>query len=719
MMHKLLRKKKYCDHCNNVQPKFIRVELHLEVEFPDGMEPLLGSGDRRQFLSAQKVVEIFKQMKNEDIESVGLDVTLARPEWLLVSILPVPPIQTRPSVITSEGALVSEDDLTFQIGNIVKSNIVLKASMYVEPDQTVTQFEQSLQYHVASFMNNELQGFPQVTQRSGRPLQTLQQRLQGKHGRIRGNLMGKRVDFSARTVITGDPNLDIDEIGIPKSVAMNLTIPERVTPFNVSQLSQLVSKGAFIHPGAKYIIRNDGTRIDLRYVKNRNDLCLINGWVVERHLRDNDIIVLNRQPSLHKMSIMGHRVNVLDGSTFRLNLSCTSAYNADFDGDEMNLHVPQCLPARAEAEELMMSSKMVVSAQSNQPVMGIVQDALLGAQKITQRDVFIEGDVFFNILMHIKDWDGSIPIPAILKPKQLWTGKQVITMVLPKINFEGFAKNGPAVHLPNSFNNYDNKVTVIDGELVEGIMDKNSIGIGMGGLIHIAWLDVGSKENAKFMNRAQKVIDYWMSQVSFSIGLSDVIATMQDIDVSIDKAKSQVKELAKGLESGETTVELFEHQVNKTLNDARNVMGNTVEQSFTQKNSLKAMLTAGSKGTIINLSQIIACVGQQNIEGRRIPYGFKRRTLPHFCADDCGPESRGFIQNSYVRGLCAQEFFFHAMAGRESLIDTACKTAEAGYIQRRLVKAMESIKTCYDETVRTSEGNVVQFLYGEVSNLEK
>jgi DNA-directed RNA polymerase II subunit RPB1 len=356
-MHDLLRGKKKCDHCNGELPKFTKVALHVEVEFPDSMEALPGSGDKKQFLPAAKVVEIFKRMRDEDIKAVGLDVTWARPEWLLVSVLPVPPLHVRPSVVISGGALSSEDDLTHQIVNIVKSNIALKNSItHGEPNIIVEQFEQSLQHNVAAFMDNELRGLPQVTQRSGRPLKTLQQRLKGKEGRIRGNLMGKRVDFSARTVITADPNLGIEQVGVPRSVAMNLTVPERVTPFNISQLSQLVANGPLVHPGVKHIIRSDGTHIDLRYVKNKAELLLVNGWIVERHLRDDDIILFNRQPSLHKMSIMGHRVKVLDWSTFRLNLSCTSPYNADFDGDEMNLHVPQFLPARAEAEELMLSS---------------------------------------------------------------------------------------------------------------------------------------------------------------------------------------------------------------------------------------------------------------------------------------------------------------------------------------------------------------------------
>jgi len=723
------REKKQCDHCNGYQPKYTKVGLHVEAEYSDKMDSIPHSGDRKQFLPAAKAVEIFKRVRDEDIKTLGLDVTWARPEWLLVQVLPVPPLHVRPSVNMGGGAGTSEDDLTHQIVNVIKSNIALKnAITNGEPQIIVEQFEQSLQYNVAAFMDNELRGVPQVTQRSGRPLKTIVQRLKGKEGRIRGNLMGKRVDFSARTVITADPNLGIQQVGVPRSIAMNLTVPERVTPFNISELSALVSNGPTIHPGAKHIIRSDGTRVDLRFVKNKSDLMLSNGWIVERHLRDGDVVLFNRQPSLHKMSIMGHRAKVLDWSTFRLNLSCTSPYNADFDGDEMNLHVPQSLPARTEAELMMLSPRVIVSGQSNRPVMGIVQDSLLAVQKMTKRDVFLERDLVFNILMWITNWDGRVPPPAIFKPKELWTGKQMLSLILPKINMKGKANNGPTKDadgrlLPNTFNAYDHEVVIQEGELLAGTIDKKTIGSGMGGIIHTSWLDVGHEETARFMNQVQQVTNYWVLQKSFSIGVTDTVAdveTMEQIESTINKAKLQVLDLVRQGQQGDletqpgrTMVESFEQFVNKVLNTARDHAGKSAQSSLDETNSVKAMVTAGSKGSFINISQIIACVGQQNVEGKRIPYGFKRRTLPHFTKDDLGPESRGFVENSYLRGLSPQEFFFHAMGGREGLIDTACKTAETGYIQRRLVKAMETVMARYDGTLRTSGGNVVQFLYGE------
>ena len=293
-LHEILRTResKKCDRCNGYQPKYTRVGLHMEVEYCAQHASEGGlAGDRKQYLSGSQVMDIFRKIRDEDVKALGLDITWARPEWLLVSVVPVPPLHVRPSIQMGGGTGTSEDDLTHQLVNIIKSNMALKnAIANGEPQIIIEQFEQSLQHNVAAFMDNQLRGMPQVTQRSGRPLKTIQQRLKGKEGRIRGNLMGKRVDFSARTVITADPNLGIDQVGVPRSIAMNLTVPERVTGFNMAELGALVANGPTVYPGAKHIIRSDGTRVDLRFVKNKADVMLSHGWIVERHLRDGDIV---------------------------------------------------------------------------------------------------------------------------------------------------------------------------------------------------------------------------------------------------------------------------------------------------------------------------------------------------------------------------------------------------------------------------------------------
>jgi len=714
--------------CGALHPQFRRKSAQtIEVEFAADDDSAPGNGDRKQLLAAQKAFEILRNVSDKDAAMLGLDPKYARPEWLLVTVLPVPPQHVRPSVQLGDNQR-SEDDLTHQLVNVVKANRTLEQMCRAgEAPHVIAQFEELLQYKVNALFDNEASAKDglQERQRSGKPLKTIRQRLKGKEGRIRGNLMGKRVDFSSRTVITADPNLSIDQIGVPRSIARTLTVPERVAPYNAAALMALVRNGPDEWPGARYVVHADGRRVDLRFVKHLNDLTLHAGFIVERHLRDDDLIVFNRQPSLHKMSIMGHRVKVLDHSTFRMNLSITSPYNADFDGDEMNLHVPQTVSATAEIAELMMCPKMVVSPQSNKPVMGIVQDSLLAAALMTSRNTFIERDVLFSLLMWLGDvWDGDIPTPAVLKPKQLWTGKQAFSLMLQslQVNYSGrgarYPKSGPSL-----FNSADGEVLIHSGIVLMGVLDKKILGTSGGSLVHVIWLEKGPDAAMYFLNRTQQLVNNWLVNVSFSVGIADAVAdqsTMRTIQQTIDDAKHKVKELVqKGqhgqleCQPGRTMIESFEQMVNRVLNSARTQAGLSVQESISEANNVKAMAVAGSKGNDINISQIIACVGQQNVEGARIPYGFRRRTLPHFAKDDLGPESRGFVENSYLRGLSPQEFFFHAMGGREGLIDTACKTAQTGYLQRRLVKSMESVMVKYDGTVRNSQGNVVEFLYGE------
>ncbi|CDS13468.1 Putative DNA-directed RNA polymerase(Fragment) [Lichtheimia ramosa] len=677
----------------------------------------------RQQLTANKVLQILKNISDQDIRDMGLSDEFARPEWMIITVLPVPPPQVRPS-IQMDGTSRGEDDLTHKLSDVLKANAnVRRCESEGAPVHVVQEFEQLLQFHIATYMDNDIAGQPQALQKSGRPLKSIRARLKGKEGRLRGNLMGKRVDFSARTVITGDPNLALDQVGVPRSIARNLTYPEIVTPYNIDKLQALVRNGPLEHPGAKYVIRDTGERIDLSYRKRAGEIPLQYGYKVERHINDDDVVIFNRQPSLHKMSMMGHRVRVMPYSTFRLNLSVTTPYNADFDGDEMNLHVPQSLETRAEVTEICMVPKQIVSPQSNKPVMGIVQDTLCGIRKFTLRDTFLTKDMVMNIVMWVPDWDGYIPPPAIIKPKAMWTGKQILAMVIPKgINCQTFHSTHPDRE-HTYISPGDTRVIVENGELICGIVCKKTVGTASGGLVHTIVNEQGPEAAKNFLTGTQQVVNYWLLQNGFSIGIGDTIAdrnTMATITNVIAQAKQRVQEIIMTaqqdkleVQPGMTLRETFEAKVNQTLNKARDDAGKMAQENLKIDNNVKQMVLAGSKGSFINISQMSACVGQQNVEGKRIPYGFQYRTLPHFSKDDHSPESRGFVENSYLRGLTPTEFFFHAMGGREGLIDTAVKTAETGYIQRRLVKALEDVMVKYDGTVRNSLGDIIQMVYGE------
>ena len=682
---------------------------------------MLQEYERKLEVTAEKAHSIFERITDVDSKRLGFNPQFARPDWMLITVLPIPPPHVRPSIKMDSTDARGEDDLTIKLMDITRCNKALRElEKNGAPNHIQLQMARLLQYHLATLVENNMPGQQPATTRSGRPLKSVSQRLKGKEGRIRGNLMGKRVDFSARTVITPDPNLAIDEVGVPRTIARNLTYPEIVTPFNINKLQELVNNGPAELPGARYIIRNDGLRLDLRQPNVMKHLQP--GYKVERHVQDGDIVMFNRQPSLHKMSIMGHRIKIMPYSTFRMNLSVTSPYNADFDGDEMNLHVMQSMETRAECSEIMLVPRCIVSPQSNKPVMGIVQDTLLGSRGFTRRDCFLEKDLVMNLVMHLDSFSGELPIPCILKPRQLWTGKQIMSLFLPEIHLFKFSNGHPddekEEHSPG-----DTRVIIDGGEHLAGMLDKKTLGTSAGGIVHVIYNEFGPSGARAFLGCHQRVINHWIVNRSYSIGIGDTIAdakTMDGIVSTIDASKKEVKSIVERAQSGalecqpgHTMLESFEKVVNQVLNKARDMAGTRAQKSLKETNNVKNMVVTGSKGSFINISQMIACVGQQNVEGKRIPYGFLNRTLPHFTKDDYGPESRGFVENSYLRGLTPQEFFFHAMGGREGLIDTAVKTAETGYIQRRLVKAMEDVMVKYDGTVRNAGGEVLQFLYGE------
>uniref|UniRef100_A0A8B9NYN0 DNA-directed RNA polymerase subunit n=1 Tax=Apteryx owenii TaxID=8824 RepID=A0A8B9NYN0_APTOW len=703
-----LAKEKGHGGCGRYQPRIRRSGLELYAEWKHVNED---SQEKKILLSPERVHEIFKRISDEECFVLGMDPKFARPEWMVCTVLPVPPLSVRPAVVM-QGSARNQVGPRGGWGGGRAPGADVKL----------------LQFHVATMVDNELPGLPRAMQKSGRPLKSLKQRLKGKEGRVRGNLMGKRVDFSARTVITPDPNLSIDQVGVPRSIAANMTFAEIVTPFNIDRLQELVRRGNSQYPGAKYIIRDNGDRIDLRFHPKPSDLHLQIGYKVERHMCDGDIVIFNRQPTLHKMSMMGHRVRILPWSTFRLNLSVTTPYNADFDGDEMNLHLPQSLETRAEIQELAMVPRMIVTPQSNRPVMGIVQDTLTAVRNFWGVDGVSrpQGEVM-NLLMFLSTWDGKVPQPAILKPRPLWTGKQIFSLIIPgHINcirthstHPDDEDSGPYKHISPG----DTKVIVENGELIMGILCKKSLGTSAGSLVHISYLEMGHDTTRLFYSNIQTVINNWLLIEGHTIGIGDSIAdakTYQDIQNTIKKAKQDVIEVIEKAHNneleptpGNTLRQTFENQVNRILNDARDKTGSSAQKSLSEYNNFKSMVVSGAKGSKINISQVIAVVGQQNVEGKRIPFGFKHRTLPHFIKDDYGPESRGFVENSYLAGLTPTEFFFHAMGGREGLIDTAVKTAETGYIQRRLIKSMESVMVKYDATVRNSINQVVQLRYGE------
>ena len=717
--------------CNHKQPIFKRENLKIiidnsqanEEEDENQEEDKEAKEESIRYISPEEVIHIFSQISDPDLQLLGFDPKYSRPEWMIIQNLAVCPPQVRPSV-SVDSSLRSQDDLTHQYNQILKCNEFLRSEK--ESNATDSTFQnkfENLQFNIATLMNNDL-SFSRAHKKSGQPIKAIYARLKGKEGRVRGNLMGKRVDFSARSVISPDPNLQVDELGVPLSIAMNLTFPEVVTDLNIEKLKKLVINGPTKYPGAKKIRSTDGRIIDLKYSMHRTDEHLEKGYIVERHMQNGDYVIFNRQPSLHKMSMMGHRVHILPYSTFRLNLSVTTPYNADFDGDEMNLHLPQSLESKSEIMNIMHVPKQIVSPQSNRPVMGIVQDTLIGCKVFTERDNFLTYDQVNNLVMWIDDFDiRELPMPCIMKPKPLWSGKQIFSLILPeKLNLTRFREDTPE-DLADKLNVMDNFVQIRKGELIQGIICKKTVGASSGGIVHNIWTEVSPQKTIEFLGNCQKLINNYLLLKGWTVGISDIICdsdTGEEVSQILKKMKENIREILYNaqigkLESqpGKNMVDSFEYKANEQLNKAGQKAGLLVQKALLPRNHLKNMVSAGSKGNPTNILQIIAFVGQQNVEGKRIPFNFHHRTLPHFLKDDYLSESKGFVENSFLKGLTPQEFYFHAMGGREGIIDTAVKTSQTGYIQRRLMKALEDIMIKYDGTVRNSLGHLMQFLYGE------
>jgi DNA-directed RNA polymerase II subunit RPB1 len=650
-------------------------------------------------LQPEIVLRAFQRITNEDCRRLGFDAQFARPEWMICNALAVPPLTVRPSVVMDDHQRM-EDDLTHQLISIIRSNDRLRDKIDKNDSaDMIDKLTSLLQYNVATYVDNDIKGMPPTQQRSGRPLRTLKSRFGAKTGRVRGNLMGKRVDFSARSVITPDANIDLDELGVPEEIATNLTFPEIVSPYNRERLLGYVRNGPEKHPGAKSVfIKKDKQTFSLLYV-NPDTIDLKEGDVVHRHIIDGDIVLFNRQPSLHKASMEAHRVKVLPYSTFRLNVSATRPYNADFDGDEMNMHVPQSIPAATELRILASVLRNIISPRTSTPIIQLFQDTMTGAYRISQPGVEVPEHIAMNILARINR--------PFKRKNRNWTGSEIISAAMPLINYNA---RGIKLEL---------------GELTKGVLKKSATG----NLVHLTYNDFGPQRAGQLINDIQSIVTQFNLYTGFSVGTSDLIADVKTNSFVKDKiaeGRRKVSEILTNVHGGKyinnmgmSDGEKLEDDISSAMKDVVNKINTEVIDSLKKTaradglNRIVQMVDSGSKGSEANITQMVATLGQQLIEGKRVQYTLQDRTLPHFTRYDDGVESRGFVEHSFVDGLMPAEFFFHAQAGREGLIDTAVKTSDTGYIQRRLMKTMEDQHIEYGGTVRNVNGNIVQFHYGD------
>jgi len=706
------KKAKECPHCGKTQYELIFTKPTIFIEKTE-------IGEHR--LLPITIRERFSQIIDDDLRLLRYDPATARPEWFILQVLPVPPVTVRPSIILETG-IRSEDDLTHKMVDIIRVNQRLKESKEAgTPPLIVQDLVDLLQYHTTTYFDNEVSGIPQAHHRSGRPLKTLTQRLKGKEGRFRGSLSGKRVDFSSRTVISPDPNLDLSEVGVPKTIAMKLTIPEVVTEWNLERMKKLVINGPNKFPGVNYIVRPDGVKIRLDFVEDRSIIAdsLETGYLIERHLSNGDIVMFNRQPSLHQMSIMAHYVRVLPGKTFRLHPSVCPPYNADFDGDEMNLHVPQSEEARSEAILLMRVQDQLISPRYGGPIIGGLRDFITGAYLLTKDGTTLSRQDFCNLAM-LGGFEGTLPEPATKgKDGPTYTGKQLFSLFLPSdFNYVITSKWSKGT------NGKPKDVVIKNGKLITGVIDKSSIGAEEPeSVLHRIAKDYGNAQAKKFLNSILIIVKQFITHYGFSYGFSDLELSekvreniLSDIKGSYDKVADLISQAKKGtlkLTRGMSTSDSLEAYIVNELSKARDVAGSTADQSFDETNSGRIMATTGARGSSLNIGQMAGALGQQSRRGKRLLTGYNNRALTHFKEHDNNPDSHGFVKSNYRDGLSALEFFFHAMGGREGLVDTAVRTQQSGYMQRRLINALEHIRLEYDGTVRDPHGHIIQFLYGE------
>jgi len=657
-------------------------------------------------ITPQEVQEWLSEIPDDMAAKLGVEG--CRPEDLVLTSIPVPPVTMRPS-ITLETGERSEDDITHKLVDVIRINKRLQNNIEIEaPDFIIDDLHELLQYHVATLFYNDMTSVPPARHRSGRSLKSLIERVQGKQGRFRQNLIGKRVNFSARTVISPDPNIGINEVGVPNTIAKKLTVPKKITEDNYEEVMEYIDNGPENYPGANYVFQPDGNRRRLteENVEEIKDAIEPGaGWKVERHLMDGDTVLFNRQPSLHRMSIMAHKVRVLPYRTFRLNLNVCAPYNADFDGDEMNLHVPQTEEARAEAEELMQVQEHIKSPKMGGPIVGMLQDYVSGLYLLTQEDKELDREEAFNLLADAGEHTKDLPDGEKI------SGRDLVSIFIPD-DISLTINEGE-----------ENEVVIDEGQLEKGVLDEDALGDYGGEIIQQLDIEYGSDKVAEFLNRVSRVGAIFLTKRGFSIGLEDLEVpdeATEEIQEVIEESLEDTEELLQEYEqgkmeaiTGKTIEESREIRITKALNGAFTEVSDIINKYFDEDSSAYVMADSGARGSMQNVTTMAGMLGQNSVRDTRIVRGYKERTLSHFKKGELSAKSKGFVSSSILEGLDAQEMFFHQMAQRKALADKSLNTKTSGYMYRRVSNALQDLKVEYDQTVRNAQGDIIQFRAGE------
>ncbi len=684
----------------------------------------------KERLYPTQIREWLEKISDNDLKLLGYDAEKIRPEWFVITVLQVPPITIRPS-ITLDTGIKSEDDLTHKLVDIIRINSRLKDNIDAgAPQLIIEDLWDLLQYHVTTYFDNNTASVPPAKHRSGRALRTLVQRLKGKKGRFRYNLTGKRVNFAARSIITPDSHISINELGVPQEIANELTVPEFVTQWNVKELKKMIKQGGKVI----YVGRPDGLRKKITDI-NKEDVTeeLDVGYKIERRLQDGDIVLFNRQPSLHRLSMLAHKVKVLPGKTLRMNPVVCKPYNADFDGDEMNMHVPQTEEGKTEAKELMFVENQVISPRYGAPVIILDEDGVSGAYVLSLASTKFNRSQAME-LFHILGLD-EIPKPDSGKEH---SGKQIFSILLPNdfnLRFKSktcdtIQKVRPCKECTKEKCPYDAYVKIKDGVLEAGLIDANALGEGNGILVAALAKNYSPGIISEFYTKLGRIGAQLISRKGLTVSL-DEYETPAKVAKTRDKAIEEI--MAEGQElmrkyrngslpliPGRTLGESFELSVMMAAAKAKSkveksLMEERMDEIFLDKPKLETMvmILSGSRGSALNLTNITGMWGQASVREGRPRRGFRQRLICANKKGDIGISAGGFIRENFMDGMKVREYFYHAMGGRQGEVDTGVSTKVSGYLYRRLANSLKDLVVNYDDTVRTSNKRIIQFMYGE------
>ena len=688
-----VKKVKKCPHCTAEQK---------EVKFE---KPTTFYEEDRLLLPTE-IRDRLAKISDEDLRNLGFDPEYSRPEWAVLTALLVPPVNVRPS-ITLESGERSEDDLTHKLVEIIRINQRLESNINAgAPQLIIEDLWELLQYHVTTYFDNESPNIPAARHRSGRPLKTLSQRLKGKEGRFRYNLSGKRVNFSARTVVSPDGCISINEVGIPEYIASELTVPIKITDWNLEECKNLVRSET--KPKAVYVTTPDGRRRKITDA-NKEEIVteLAAGWAVERQLKEGDIVLFNRYPSLHRMSIMAHRTKILPGKTFRVSPSVTAPYNADFDGDEMNIHVPQREEARAEAENLMLVEDQIISPRHGHAIVAPTEDHITGAYLLSLDETSFSKNETADLL-------SMAGISELPKPdlKGRYSGKLIISQLLPKnLNIKVESKIGKK-------GSGKSTIEIKNGHMLSGYLEKKSLH----NIIEAIVLYSGTENARNFIDGIGKIGGEVITRKGMTVSLKDYTASEEGekkVKQIVDNAEKQVNVYIMQYENktlerepGKSLKETLESKSSQTLGGIRSNIGKTLEEDLGQDNKAIVIAKIGARGSIINVTQMSGAISQQVVREKRLHRGYRYRTLSHFKQKDLTATARGFIKSSFLDGLDPIEYVFQSMSARESIVNTAIRTARSGYMQRRIMNALQDLVVKDDYSVRDGSGKIVETMYG-------